>query len=433
MTEHTRPTVTRKPDQRLSWSPDAKDDPWTGQSLKARYQLSGRLLSGASGDLYRAHDGETDADVTIKLLAGHASASDDVLPGLRDELLATRAIARIRPNVAVVRDCDRTEEGQSFVVMEPLEGRNLVDVVRQEGPLGVERALRLALQVAEGLQAAHSLVLVHGALGAEHVLVGAHDAVKIIGFEAARLAPRGSKTGAPPDSRGGIVALLPGQAGELSEQADVKAVGTLLIDMLTGDADRGRETLAARGAGVPAVEIPASVKALIAELQSHAPAREGFDMTAVANALWMELHRTTEPTLTRFLRPARAAWDRPPWRAATVGVLVGAGVTLAGWIAYGVIIGGLSIATVSPSKPESVDTRVASPVVPAVGLPAPGGPSAGSSQNTMAVTPATPPASSSENTPTGHLAASSSEKIPVETHPRAASEKPVVPGPSARG
>ena len=250
------------------------------------------------------------------------------------------------------------------------------------------------MQVAEGLQAAHSLVLVHGALGAEHVLVGAHDAVKIIGFEAARLAPRGSKTGAPPDSRGGIVALLPGQAGELSEQADVKAVGTLLIDMLTGDADRGRETLAARGAGVPAVEIPASVKALIAELQSHAPAREGFDMTAVANALWMELHRTTEPTLTRFLRPARAAWDRPPWRAATVGVLVGAGVTLAGWIAYGVIIGGLSIATVSPSKPESVDTRVASPVVPAVGLPAPGGPSAGSSQNTMPVQPATPPASS---------------------------------------
>jgi serine/threonine protein kinase len=90
--------------------------------------------------------------------------------------------------------------GASGLVLEPLDGRSLTDVIGHEGALPVERALRLAFEVADGLQAAHNLVLVHGALAAEHVLVGADDTVKLMGFEVARLGRAGPRYGttAPP-------------------------------------------------------------------------------------------------------------------------------------------------------------------------------------------------------------------------------------------
>ena len=111
-------------------------------------------------------------------------------------------------------------------------------MIGQEGALPVERALRLAFEIADGLQAAHNLVLVHGALAAEHVLVGADDTVKLTGFEVARLG------GAGPRPEG------------LTEQADMQALGLLLMHMLTGAVPPRSEgsgahperTLGARGA-----------------------------------------------------------------------------------------------------------------------------------------------------------------------------------------
>ena len=104
-------------------------------------------------------------------------------------------LARIRPNVAIVHDCGRDADGRAFLALESLDGRSLADVISQEGALPVERALRLAFEIADGLLAAHNLVLIHGALDAEHVLVGSEDTVKLTGFEVARLGGAGLNTG----------------------------------------------------------------------------------------------------------------------------------------------------------------------------------------------------------------------------------------------
>ena len=61
--------------------------------------------------------------------------------------------------MAIVHDCDRAADGRAFIVLEPLDGPSLTDLIRQEGPLPVKRALRLAFEIADGLQAAHYLVL----------------------------------------------------------------------------------------------------------------------------------------------------------------------------------------------------------------------------------------------------------------------------------
>src|SRR4030095_1987233 len=167
-----------------------------GEAIQPRYQVSRRLAAGPSGDLYMAHDGESGAEVTIKLLPAGIALGDDWGRTVRHELPVTRAIARSRPNVAIVHDCDRAADGRAFIVLEPLDGRSLADLIRQEGALPVERALRLAFEIADGLQAAHNLVLIHGALDAEHVLVGAEDTVKLTGFEVARLGGGGGRTAA---------------------------------------------------------------------------------------------------------------------------------------------------------------------------------------------------------------------------------------------
>jgi serine/threonine-protein kinase len=170
--ERAKPVATPAADLGSLIRAAAEREPWIGQAIQARYQVSRRVAAGPSGDLYIAHDRESGAEVTIKLLPAGIALGDDWVRSLRDELSVTRAIARIQANVAIVHDCDRAADGRAFIVLEPLDGRSLADLIRQEGALPVERALRLAFEIADGLQAAHNLVLIHGALDAEHVLVG---------------------------------------------------------------------------------------------------------------------------------------------------------------------------------------------------------------------------------------------------------------------
>ena len=107
MLEPARPVPTAREAPGSPFRADAKRDPWIGQAIKVRYQVSRRLAAGPSGTLYSAHDEESGAEVTIKLLPAGIALGDDWVRRLREELAVTRAVARICPNVAIVHDCDR--------------------------------------------------------------------------------------------------------------------------------------------------------------------------------------------------------------------------------------------------------------------------------------------------------------------------------------
>jgi eukaryotic-like serine/threonine-protein kinase len=283
-----------------------------GQAIQARYQVSRRLAAGPSGDLYIAHDSESGAGVTIKLLPAGLALGDDWVRSLRDELSVTRAIARIQANVAIVHDCDRTADGHAFLVLESLEGRSLADLIRQEGPLPVERALRLAFEIADGLQAAHHLVLIHGAFDAEHVLVGAEDTVKIVGFEVARL----------------------GGSGGLIERADIQAVGRLLVHMLTGEVrprNGGAAAAPDRGLGP---QVPATVEELVMKVLVRSPGPRPPDMSSVANALWVELNRVKEQQTSAVQDPTPTVGRRARWWAMGTGALIVALFALGAWATW---------------------------------------------------------------------------------------------------
>ena len=86
MMERAKPVATPGVAPGSHLRADAQRDPWVGQAIKARYQVSRRLAAGPSGNLYIAQDGETGAEVILKLLPVGIELDDDRVRRLRDEL-----------------------------------------------------------------------------------------------------------------------------------------------------------------------------------------------------------------------------------------------------------------------------------------------------------------------------------------------------------
>ena len=387
---------------------DAQGDPWIGQAIKARYKVSRRLAAGPSGNLYIAHDAETGAAVTIKLLPVGIELDDNRVRRLRDELSVTRAVARIRPNVAIVHDCDRTASDRAFLVLEPLAGQSLADVIDQGGALPVERALRLAFEIADGLQAAHNLVLVHGALAAEHVLVGADDTVKLTGFEVARL----GRTGPRPEG--------------LTERADIQALGLLLMHMLTAAVPSRSEGSGAHPERKLGGEVPAAVRELVMQaLDSRSPEPGSPDMSSVANALWVEFYRVTERPVSTVRGPARAVWPRVPWRTVGIGALVVAVIALGAWVTRYRATAPPPVTSVSQPGPPAQSPPAPAPTVPepaAVERPA----------EVVVRPPVPPPLPRTEPIPPTQPVAKSTPPVTPKEAPVTPRATPLVPAPAIR-
>jgi len=412
---------------------DAQRDPWIGQAIKTRYKVSRRLAAGPSGNLYIAQDGETGAAVTIKLLPIGIELDDDQVRRLRDALSVTRAVARIRPNVAIVHDCDRTASDRAFLVLEPLAGQSLADVIGQGGALPVERALRLAFEIADGLQAAHNLALVHGALDAEDVLVGAEDTVKLMGFEVARLGgadlePRPRD----PASRVGIQGAQTAEPpGGLTEQADIQALGLILMQMLTGAVQPRSEGSSARPERQLGPEVPAAVRELVMQALAESPEPRAPDMGSVASALWVELYRVAERPITTVPDSApavqpRARRRRAPWRTVGIGAMV---ALVVGVIALGAWVSWYP-ATAPPKVPSTIQAAPARRTPSTRAPRAPAQAPVGRSAEVVARPPITPPPPRSEPIPQNEPAIKSPPRVTPEgisVTPRATPPDPALP------
>jgi serine/threonine-protein kinase len=212
-----------------------------GQTVKGRYRVVRELGAVWPAAVYLAEELATGRQVVLKVFPPELSRDRDFGGALARVARAVGSAAAAGGRIAAVQECERTEDGDLFLVVEYAEGRSLRAVLQEEGALHLRRALHLASQIAEGLEAAHEAGMVHGGLTPDDVLldgVGEDEGVRLQGFEAAAFRAGPAVEGLPPDRRpGAAIEYTPPEqlAGEpATTRSDVYACGIILYEMLTG-------------------------------------------------------------------------------------------------------------------------------------------------------------------------------------------------------
>jgi serine/threonine-protein kinase len=166
-------------------------DPFIGREiLGGQFRVLEKVGTGGMGSVYKAAQPAMNRMVAIKILHPKLAGRKDLTSRFRRE---ARAMSQLtHPNTAKVFMYGEAEEdGSLYIVMEMLEGKNLNQTVRKEGPMPVERAIPILLQVCGALQEAHDLGIVHRDLKPENIFLskqgGIVDYPKVLDFGLAKL------------------------------------------------------------------------------------------------------------------------------------------------------------------------------------------------------------------------------------------------------
>jgi tetratricopeptide (TPR) repeat protein len=207
-------------------------------TLLGHYRILEQIGAGGMGEVYRAHDQRLDRDVAIKLLPAGSLADETVRKRFRKEALSLSKLNH--PNIATIHDFDR-DQNRDFLVMEYIGGATLSEYL-DKGPLPEERVLRLGMQLAEGLAAAHEQGVIHRDLKPSNVRVTADGRVKILDFGLAKLAEPlsgAASTQSLGESQfvgGTLPYMAPEQlrGQDCDARTDVYSAGAVLYEIATG-------------------------------------------------------------------------------------------------------------------------------------------------------------------------------------------------------
>ncbi len=147
------------------------------------YRIAEKIGAGGMGEVYRAHDEHLARDVAIKVLPSGTLTDASARKHFRREALALSALNH--PNIATIHDFD-TQQGIDFLVMEYIPGITLSEKVAA-APLPEKEVLRLGVQLADGLAAAHDQGVVHRDLKPGNLRVTSDGRLKILDFGLAKL------------------------------------------------------------------------------------------------------------------------------------------------------------------------------------------------------------------------------------------------------
>ena len=184
--------------------------------------------------VFRAHDRVLERTVAVKILHQRYNDEDEYVERFRRE--ARMAAGLSHHNIVTV--IDRGEhEGRQFIVFEYVDGDNLKEVVNREGPLPVDRALTLGIQIATALAFAHASGLVHRDVKPQNVLLNGDGTAKVTDFGIARSLDVGKGVTQTGTVLGTSDYIAPEQAqGQpVGERTDVYSLGVVLYELLTGE------------------------------------------------------------------------------------------------------------------------------------------------------------------------------------------------------
>jgi len=204
-----------------------------GTLIANRYEVVSALGRGGMGTVYRAHDRVLDVDVALKVLRSDLPQAAAMEERFRSEIRLARTVSHAN----VCRIHDYGEEGPlRYISMELIEGENLKERVRRTGPLPPDEALRIATDIAHGLEAIHEAGIVHRDLTPLNVTVDAKGRVRVMDFGIAKQVSAGAPESTPGYFVGNPLYISPEQARgrPVDARSDVYGLGLVLFEMLTG-------------------------------------------------------------------------------------------------------------------------------------------------------------------------------------------------------
>jgi serine/threonine-protein kinase len=183
------------------------------------------------GVVYKAKDTKLKRTVALKLLPPELTHIQEVKERFMREAQAAAALEH--PNICTVYEFDEAEE-KTFISMAFIEGQNLRKKIESD-PLELEEALRIATQVAEGMQIAHKKGVVHRDIKSANIMVTEDNQAKIMDFGLARMTG-GTLITQEGMTMGTIAYMSPEQARgeEVDHRTDIWSFGVVLYEMLTG-------------------------------------------------------------------------------------------------------------------------------------------------------------------------------------------------------
>jgi serine/threonine-protein kinase len=213
-----------------------------GQTLASKYRIEELINEGGMGAVYRGTHILMDKTVAVKVLHPSLAADDKIVARFSREAKAASRISH--PHALNVTDFGEDEGGIVFLVMEYLRGKTLKEVIHEDGPMPLSRAVEIIRQVCGALEAAHTEGVVHRDLKSDNIMLvdinGGGDWAKVLDFGIAKITEKvGQDPGltAPNLIIGTPQYMSPeqcSQASEIDSRSDIYSLGIIIYEMLAG-------------------------------------------------------------------------------------------------------------------------------------------------------------------------------------------------------
>jgi len=292
------------------------------------YKITQVLGQGGMGVVCKAHDLTLGRDVAMKMIDSRLALNDEAMQRFRSE---AQVLAKLKnAHIVTIYSLCEAESG-IFIVMEYVEGKTIHDVIRQTGPMSLERVVSFSTQLLEALDHAHRVGVIHRDIKPSNILVGEGDYVKVTDFGLAKF------KGAMSLTRTGTTLGTPGymspeqiQGDDVDHRTDVWSVGVVIFEMLSGmlpfrgDHEAALSYSIVNEDPIPLrtirPELPHSVESTIARCLEKQRNKRFSTALELQNELegWVSGNsgmstRTLRVGTTRTVRPGRPALLKRPW------------------------------------------------------------------------------------------------------------------------
>ena len=201
-----------------------------GMFISDRYEIIEKVGTGGMADVYKAKCHRLNRNVAIKVLKPEYSDDQTFVSKFRGE--AQSAAGLSHPNIVNVYDVG--DDGNlHYIVMELVEGITLKSFIERKGKLEIKEAVGIAIQIAQGMEAAHANHIIHRDIKPQNIIISREGKVKVTDFGIAKATSSNTITS---NAMGSVHYISPEQArgGYSDEKSDIYSLGVTLYEMLIG-------------------------------------------------------------------------------------------------------------------------------------------------------------------------------------------------------